>query len=96
MLHNQIRGSIVVSISACHAEDPGSIPGRGVSAFKKLGPQIARHVLSKWRLLCVLLSIPVSGFWGQLDAQACPSCLKRGGALMLGDAVRARLSGRWA
>ena len=23
----QIRGSIVVSISACHAEDPGSIPG---------------------------------------------------------------------
>ena len=25
----QIRGSIVVSISACHAEDPGSIPGRG-------------------------------------------------------------------
>ncbi len=26
----QVRGSIVVSISACHAEDPGSIPGRGV------------------------------------------------------------------
>jgi hypothetical protein len=26
----QIRGSIVVSISARHAEDPGSIPGRGV------------------------------------------------------------------
>ena len=26
---NNIRGSIVVSISACHAEDPGSIPGRG-------------------------------------------------------------------
>ena len=24
------RGSIVVSIAACHAEDPGSIPGRGV------------------------------------------------------------------
>ena len=29
----QIRGSIVVSISACHAEDPGSIPGRGVFAY---------------------------------------------------------------
>ena len=28
--HTQIRGSIVVSISARHAEDPGSIPGRGV------------------------------------------------------------------
>ena len=25
----QIRGSIVVSISARHPEDPGSIPGRG-------------------------------------------------------------------
>ena len=30
MLDRQIRGSIVVSISACHAEDPGSISGRGV------------------------------------------------------------------
>ena len=29
-----IRGSIVVSISACHAEDPGSIPGRGVLLVK--------------------------------------------------------------
>ena len=26
-----IRCSIVVSISACHAEDPGSIPGRGAA-----------------------------------------------------------------
>ena len=26
---SNVRGSIVVSISACHAEDPGSIPGRG-------------------------------------------------------------------
>ena len=25
-----LRDSIVVSISACHADDPGSIPGRGV------------------------------------------------------------------
>ena len=29
---NKIRCSIVVSISACHAEDPGSIPGGGVFA----------------------------------------------------------------
>ena len=28
-----VLGSIVVSISACHAEDPGSIPGRGVPLF---------------------------------------------------------------
>ena len=27
----RVRGSVVVSISACHAEDPGSIPGRGIS-----------------------------------------------------------------
>ena len=29
-LFAHIRDSIVVSISACHADDPGSIPGRGV------------------------------------------------------------------
>ena len=28
-----VLGSIVVSISACHAEDPGSIPGWGVQIF---------------------------------------------------------------
>ena len=28
-----ILGSIVVSISACHVEDPGSIPGRGAFFF---------------------------------------------------------------
>ena len=28
-----VLGSIVVSISACHAEDPGSIPGRGGHSF---------------------------------------------------------------
>ena len=33
---NHVRGSIVVSISACHAEDPGLIPGRGVVALQKV------------------------------------------------------------
>ena len=28
-----VRDSIVVSMSACHAEDPGSIPGRGTHAL---------------------------------------------------------------
>ena len=28
-VNSQILGSIVVSIPACHAGDPGSIPGRG-------------------------------------------------------------------
>ena len=30
----EFLGSIVVSISACHAEDPGSIPGRGGYFFE--------------------------------------------------------------
>ena len=29
LYHFKSRGSIVVSIPACHAGDPGSIPGRG-------------------------------------------------------------------
>ena len=34
LLHSyQVLGSIVVSISACHVEDPGSIPGRGGLTF---------------------------------------------------------------
>ena len=33
--HNKILGSIVVSISACHAEGPGSIPGRGAHTQTK-------------------------------------------------------------
>ena len=41
----QIRGSIVVSISACHADDPGSIPGRGVFQLKsKETIWMQRHV----------------------------------------------------
>ena len=31
-----VRCSIVVSISACHAEDPGSIPGGGVLINQKV------------------------------------------------------------
>ena len=30
---NKVRGSIVVSIPACHAGDPGSIPGLGDFLF---------------------------------------------------------------
>ena len=32
-----LRVSIVVSISACHADDPGSIPGRGTFLYVVLG-----------------------------------------------------------
>ena len=41
---SRIRDSIVVSISACHAEDPGSIPGRGIYFF------FVRHRIQAWRL----------------------------------------------
>ena len=30
---SEVLDSIVVSISGCHPEDPGSIPGRGVLFF---------------------------------------------------------------
>ena len=36
IIASTIRGSIVVSISACHADDPGSIPGRGIFLFRSL------------------------------------------------------------
>ena len=39
--HQQFRCSIVVSISACHAEDPGSIPGGGVL-------QLVQVLLTLW------------------------------------------------
>ena len=33
IMRAEFRDSIVVSISACHADDPGSIPGRGVASL---------------------------------------------------------------
>ena len=33
VLYTRISGSIVVSMGACHALDPGSIPGRRVFLF---------------------------------------------------------------
>ena len=44
----RIRGSIVVSISACHAEDPGSIPGRGERLQHRPGPVPPSHRESGW------------------------------------------------
>ena len=32
-IHSTILDSLVVRISACHVEGPGSIPGRGVKLF---------------------------------------------------------------
>ena len=44
-----IRDSIEVSISACHAEDPGSIPGRGKfhvrGSLSKLKGQLPLHAV---------------------------------------------------
>ncbi len=33
---HQFLDSLVVRISACHVEGPGSIPGRGVTSFCRL------------------------------------------------------------
>ena len=35
-----LRGSIVVSIPACHAGDPGSIPGHGAFYFYLYNPRL--------------------------------------------------------
>ena len=53
----KIRCSIVVSISACHAEDPGSIPGGGVLfAFASLcathGSWIQANLILRRKLAC--------------------------------------------
>jgi hypothetical protein len=45
-----IRGSIVVSIPACHAGDPGSIPGLGETLFSSLSSLNEIHVANEsWR-----------------------------------------------
>ena len=47
-----VRGSIVVSISACHADDPGSIPGRGVFCAASPDcnvPAMARKKNTSWQ-----------------------------------------------
>ena len=43
----QVRDSIVVSISACHAEDPGSIPGRGILVCFRVSDALERLRLVK-------------------------------------------------
>ena len=55
---HQIRDSIVVSISACHAEDPGSIPGRGICS----GCIEAPVVMCSTQTLVVELWGPARGF----------------------------------
>ena len=60
-----LRGSIVVSISACHAEDPGSIPGCGVlgTAWVEEGGGRRRKIIwiVSFTLCCCLgLSLGVS------------------------------------
>ena len=66
MKHNQIRGSIVVSISARHAEDPGSTPGRGVYKIMLRGfPGKNQRKL---------LKIGEKAFLAGSYPSSCPSC----------------------
>ena len=46
-VNSQILGSIVVSIPACHAGDPGSIPGRGGNSFKLVNILLKSRKISK-------------------------------------------------
>ena len=69
----QIRGSIVVSISACHAEDPGSIPGRGV--FKVTCRCADTQMQSEQNLTCVVHKARVDGAaWKR--AEPCTGVIK--------------------
>ena len=65
----RIRGSIVVSTSACHAEDPGSIPGRGgVNTAPLVIEQIQRSALDlQWQA-----GFPPGLFFIMLRLQAYP------------------------
>ena len=55
MFIQEVLDSIVVSISACHAEDPGSIPGRGVRFFFFSLPSIDLFLLVVFIFWCVSL-----------------------------------------
>ena len=55
-MFDQIRDSIVVSIPACHAGDPGSIPGRG--AFFAFPNYLFYYhyflsIFKPWKLKCL-------------------------------------------
>jgi hypothetical protein len=75
----QIRGSIVVSISACHAEDPGSIPGRGVCrGAAVVGVQcVAFEGGSNGR--SAVVRTPA---WHAVDARSIPGVCLAGAALL--------------
>ena len=59
----QIRCSIVVSISACHAEDPGSISGGGVFADEHALHQISQQshlTMSAWHTCSLAMASRIS------------------------------------
>ena len=55
-----VRGSIVVGISACHAEDPGSIPGRGACGNPTRDRSFPRLAVSRLPSNC-LTKLPAAG-----------------------------------
>ena len=46
----QFLDSLVVRISACHVEGPGSIPGRGEQYFLRICDEAAQNALLQVRL----------------------------------------------
>ena len=88
----RFRGSIVVSISARHAEDPGSIPGRG--AFNSMARHLAGHMRIGARARAgVIPCAPARG------RSAGPCCGQKGedplGSLLWHSQLRARKCDPW-
>ena len=62
--YKQIRDSIVVSIPACHAGDPGSIPGHGAYFLIFCHPIYYYLIQQTTSTNTTFIFFKVSGFWG--------------------------------
>ena len=69
MRDNRFRGSIVVSISARHAEDPGSIPGRGVYLGQNISAKVKIKVSTRSLSLSLEKSLSLSLVLVQVQVQ---------------------------
>ena len=80
-IYSQIRDSIVVSISACHAEDPGSIPGRGVlsqTILLRLNSSMKKVLPDSFHRLTASRGGPLSSPNNKCETIEAPAALERG------------------
>ncbi len=101
-----VLDSIVVSISACHAEAPGSIPGRGALFFNSYLYFLLHEVLSFTSGLGSILVVPLSFanqvllinvysvflLLLQVFIAGCPSLLQLMSALKSGEVANVRMA----